>query len=416
LAIATSLGIFLESPAGASSKLSAGFTVTCNVKPDGSLWCWGSNYDGQLGIGSLAAQSATPISLTSLGHDVADVALGDAKACARKTSGALWCWGAFYVGDGSGTNQLAPVQITSLGATLSGVAVGEDHTCAITSDHSLWCWGRNNFGQLGDGTTAPEASPIRVTALGATVVEVAAAFERTCARKQDGTLWCWGYNGVGQLGDGTATDQHSPVQVTALGASVAQISTGVYHTCARTNDGAVWCWGANDSGQLGSDALDPFTPTQVTALGTSVIKLNSGSGGEAHSCAIKADRTLWCWGGNFEGELGNGTTVDSMSPIQVTALGASVVDASVGGRDTCAAKADGSLWCWGSGDYAQLGDGSQNINRLKPVQVSGFAPLPPAAPATGRGALAALTGLLLIAGWVSTRRSPWAHALPLWRT
>jgi alpha-tubulin suppressor-like RCC1 family protein len=398
------LGVPAASHAGLPSRLSAGFTVTCAIKVDGSLWCWGSNYDGQLGTGSFVGQSVRPVVLSTLGRNVVEVAVGDAKGCARDLHGALWCWGAYYVGDGTNTTQLAPVEIASLGATLPGIAVGEDHICAITTDHALWCWGRNNFGQLGDGTTAPRPSPVQVTALGTEVVEVAASFERTCARKQDGTLWCWGYNGVGQLGDGTDTDRHTPVQVTALGASVTQVSTGYYHTCARTTDGAVWCWGANDSGQLGSDTTDTLNPTQVSALGTSVTKLSSGSGGQIHSCAIETDHTLWCWGGNFEGELGNGTTVGSTTPIQVTALGATVVDVSTGGRDTCAAKADGSLWCWGAGDYAQIGDGSQNINRLSPVQVSGFGPLP-ATPAAGNGALAALACLLALTGWVSSRRS-----------
>ena len=155
------------------------------------------------------------------------------------------------IGDGTTTDQSSPVQVTALGADVVEVEAGGAHVCARKGDGTLWCWGMNDVGQLGDGTTMSRSSPVQVTTLGASVVGVSAGIRHTCARKADGTLLCWGLNGMGQLGDGTSTDRSSPVQVTALGPAVVDVAAGMYFTCAAKGDSTLWCWGESRNGQLG---------------------------------------------------------------------------------------------------------------------------------------------------------------------
>ncbi|MBI4704415.1 MAG: hypothetical protein HY744_25195 [Deltaproteobacteria bacterium] len=199
------------------------------------------------------------------------------------------------------------------------VAAGGDYTCAVKADGTLWCWGWNQYGQLGDGTTQDKPLPTQVSALGTSAVAVAAGADHTCAVKADSALWCCGWNQYGQLGDGTTQDKPLPTQVKALGTSAVAVAAGWLHTCAVKADGTLWCWGHNEYGQLGDGTTqDKPLPTQVSALGTSAIAVAAG---RAHTCAIKKDGALWCWGRNDYGQLGNGTTQSKSSPVQVSALG-----------------------------------------------------------------------------------------------
>ena len=252
---------------------------------------------------------------------LAEVSAGEDNACARKTDGTLWCWGdnqRGQIGDGTTTDRHAPVEITALGAAVAAVSVGFEHTCAIKTDGTLWCWGDNGFGQLGDGTEQQRLSPIEVETLGATVAQVSAGATHTCSIKRDGTLWCWGHNAAGQLGDGTQVEQDSPVEVSALGATVAEISVGYMFTCATKSDRTLWCWGFNAQGQVGTgDTANRPLPAEITAFGATVAALSTAS---LHTCAIQSGRTLWCWGFNGNGALGDGTTVERHSPTQVTEL------------------------------------------------------------------------------------------------
>jgi alpha-tubulin suppressor-like RCC1 family protein len=265
------------------AEVSTGGPVTCARKTDGTVWCWGSNYHGQLGDGTTIDQH-TPVQVTSLGTAVAEVSVG-ASTCVRKTDGTLWCWGLNnrgQLGDGTTIERHTPVQVSALGSDVREVTVGSytGATCARTTDGALWCWGANDRGQLGDGTTIDQHMPAQVTALGSAVAQASASFFHTCARKTDGTLWCWGANDYGQLGDGTTVDQPTPVQVTSLGVAVANVSVGVYDTCARTTDGAAWCWGYNADGQLGDGTtLDRHLPVEVPGLLVSPTFVPTGGRG-----------------------------------------------------------------------------------------------------------------------------------------
>jgi alpha-tubulin suppressor-like RCC1 family protein len=341
------------------------------LKLDGSVWRWGVNPTGQLGDGTLT-DAPEPIEFTSLGGGILEISPGAQDTFARTASGTVYAWGNNsngQLGTPQATSAYAPVAASLLGTDIVQVSPGQFHTCALRTDGSLWCWGQNDFGEVGDGTTTQRMSPVQVASLGQSVAEVSAGVYFTCARKIDGTLWCWGTNGNGRLGDGSGADQSTPVQVTALGNSAASIvATGYAYACAIDIDGAVWCWGWNVNGTLGDGTTtDRATPIKVAGLGAAVSKISLS---EDHACAIEVDGSLWCWGNNYYAQLGDGTTTDRATPVEVTAVGSAVTDVTAGLNFTCALKADASVWCWGSDANGMLGDGTSG-QRSTPAPVLG---------------------------------------------
>lgn len=352
---------------GCLTQIALGGDHTCARRVDGTLWCWGSNQDGQLGDGT-TLDKHTPVQITALGSAVAEVRAGEHFTCARKLDGTVWCWGwnvAGQLGDGTTEDKHSPVQVKSLGDT-DAIALGVHHACARKAQGTLWCWGQNLSGQVGDGTNTNKGTPVQVSALGTSVAEVSLGALHSCARRTDGTLWCWGANGEGQLGDGTSVDSMVPVPVTAFATSCAEVSLGGDHSCARRTGGSLWCWGWNLRGQLGDcTTASKSVPVQVVAVGSAVAEVAAG---KFHGCARKTDGTLWCWGWNDSGQLGDGTTVQKNMPFQVVALGGAVAGSEAGARHSCAFKADATLWCWGGNDSGQLGDGT-TTDKLVPVQI-----------------------------------------------
>jgi alpha-tubulin suppressor-like RCC1 family protein len=339
-----------------SAKVAAGGAHTCAIKTNGSLWCWGNNFFGQLGDRTYTDRN-TPIQIMPSG--ATSVSLGGSHTCAVKTNGSLWCWGANgdgELGDGTNTAKNTPVQIMSSG--VSSVELGQDYTCVVKTNGSLWCWGYNGYGQLGDGTNTSRNTPVQVMSSG--VVSVALGYDHTCVIKTNGSLWCWGNNTSGQLGDGTNIDKNAPVQIMPSG--VSSVSLGQYYTCAVKVDGSLWCWGYNGYGQLGDgNNTSENTPVQIMASGVSSVSL-----GGSHTCAIKTNGSLWCWGNNTSGQLGDGTNTNKNTPVQIMSSGVSSV--SLGYNHTCAIKQDGSLWCWGDNYSSQLGDGT-DTNKNTPVYI-----------------------------------------------
>jgi alpha-tubulin suppressor-like RCC1 family protein len=238
------------------------------------------------------------------------------------------------------------------------VSAGGSHTCAIKTNGSLWCWGNNLFGQLGDRTNTDRNTPIQIMPSGATSVSLGGS--HTCAVKTNGSLWCWGTNGDGELGDGTNTAKNTPVQIMSSG--VSSVELGQNYTCAVTTNGSLWCWGYNGYGQLGDGTnTAKNTPVQVMSSGVVSVAL-----GYYHTCVIKTNGSLWCWGNNTSGQIGDGTNIDKNTPVQIMPSGVSSV--SLGKDHTCAIKTNGSLWCWGYNYLGQLGDGA-NTSRNTPFQI-----------------------------------------------
>ena len=351
--------------------IAAGDEHTCTVTIDGGVICWGYNYFGQLGDGTRGFQPV-PIMVAGLSSGIQATAAGFNHSCTVTNAGGVLCWGDNYsgqLGDGTTTNRLIPVAITALGSPVQAIAAGSSHTCAITTASSVQCWGYNGSGQLGDGTTTDRLTPIAVTELGSPVHAIATGGSHTCAIISGG-VQCWGYNGSGQLGDGTTVDSFSPMMVTGLSSPVQAISAGGSHTCVLTTGGGVFCWGANDRGQLGSNTTtSSVTPVAVVGMSSGIQAIATGND---HTCAITTTGSIKCWGANWNGQLGDGTMTDRLSPVVVIGLSSSITAITTGYQHTCAVTSSGGAFCWGTNYSGQLGDGTTTYFNLKPTMVIGL--------------------------------------------
>ena len=262
------------------------------------------------------------------------------------------------------------MNVAGLTNDVAAVSVGGAHTCALTTTGGLRCWGSNSEGELGDGTTTNRIMPVNVAGLASSVAAVSAGSSHTCAVTTTGGLRCWGINSEGQLGDGTTTDRITPVNVAGLTSGVAAVSAGFRHTCAVTTIGGLMCWGDNSAGQLGDGTTtDRNTPVNVAGLTSGVVAVSAGF---RHTCAATATGGLQCWGSNSAGQLGDGTTRDRNMPVNVAGLTSGVAEVSVGGAHTCALTTAEGLRCWGVNDRGYLGDGTTFFQRREPVDVVGL--------------------------------------------
>jgi alpha-tubulin suppressor-like RCC1 family protein len=289
------------------------------------------------------------------------------------TAGAVKCWGDNLngeLGDGTTTNSTTSVDVVGLGSGVASVSAGWQHTCAVTTAGAVKCWGYNGDGELGDGTRTDSTTPVDVVGLGSGVAAVSTVDRHTCAVTTAGAVKCWGYNDYGELGDGTTTDSTTSVDVVGLGSGVAAVSAGWGHTCAVTTAGAVKCWGYNATGELGDGTAPNYstTPVDVVGLGSGVASVSAGY---PHTCAVTTAGAVKCWGNNTFGELGDGTTTNSTTSVDVVGLGSGVASVSAGGADTCAVTTAGAVKCWGSNGSGGLGDGT-TTDSTTPVDVVGL--------------------------------------------
>jgi hypothetical protein len=258
---------------------------------------------------------------------------GFAHSLALKSDGTVWAWGANgdgQLGNGSTTNSSTPVQVSGLPGAVSAIAAGYNHGLAIVSGN-VWAWGNNGDGQLGNGTTTNSSSAVQTTGL-TNIIAVSGGWDHSLALKSDGTVWAWGNNAAGQLGNGTNTASSVPALVIGLPMPAVAIAAGGFHSLALLSNGTVWAWGSNSNGQLGNGTtISSVVPVQVSGLtGMSLI-----AAGEYHSLALKSDGTVWAWGDNAAGQLGNGLTADSSVPVQAALTTATSIAA--GGLHSLAA-------------------------------------------------------------------------------
>ncbi len=348
--------------------ISAGGVHTCALMQGGSVKCWGSNSGGGLGDGTLTGKSV-PVAVVGLAAGAQSIATGGKHSCALLQGGVLQCWGWNLwgqIGKPSSSFQMTPVTVANLGAGATSVTAGTGHTCAILQGGTVKCWGLDVYGQLGDGNLTNSATPVAVSGL-AGAQQISAGWEHTCALAGD-KLRCWGGNLHGQLGLGSAGDKWQPAALPALATSVTAITAGSRHNCAL-KAGTLQCWGHNDHGQVGDGSLiDKATPGTLGAIAGDVQSLALGG---AHTCALMTSGNVQCWGQNADGQLGNGTKMDSAIPTQVTAVAGDAQAIAAGDNHTCALLYGGEVKCWGANNSNQLG-ASSGWNALAPVTVPGL--------------------------------------------
>jgi len=345
--------------------VAAGMSHSLAVKADGTVWAWGDNLHGQLGDGTHDA-SSTPIRVPGL-SGVNAVAAGRGFSVALTASGTVWTWGAAgNLGNGTTAESPGPVQASLLSGVVA-ISACNDHSLALRTDGTVWSWGWNGYGQLGDGVSGVNRTvPIQVVGL-SNATAIAAGGDFSLALKGDGSVWAWGANWHGQLGDGTTTQHNLPAQVAGL-SGVTGIGAGYSHALAVRSDGGARAWGANSEGQLGDGITERQSqPTPVSVQLTEVARV---AGGAFFSVALRHDGSVWACGSNASGQLGSGTA--RWSPVPVTIKGLSHTAAvSTGGAHSLALQSDGSVYAWGANDTGQLGDGTVT-NRPTPVRVAGL--------------------------------------------
>lgn len=359
---------------GLASDIAAGGEHACALT-GAEILCWGRNLEGQLGDGTIIAR-ASPVTVLSDGTNHRVVAAGLHFTCAVAVAGGVTCWGNNVngqVGDGMqcGPTCTTPVVTTGLTNGVTNITAGLLHACALTVNGAIKCWGRNFEGQLGDGTNGNlRTTPVDVSGFSDGAIAVAAGDTHTCAVTTAGGVRCWGRNAHGQLGDGTTTSRPVPTDVPGL-ADVTAIAAGVAHTCALTAAGSVTCWGLNEDGQLGdASTASSAVPVDVVGLGSDVAAIAAGFW---HTCAVMMTGGLQCWGGNSLGHLGDGTTTNRSTPVDVVGLSSGVITVSAGESHTCALTVAAGVTCWGWNVDGQLGDGT-NTSSTIPVDVSGIGP------------------------------------------
>jgi len=362
-AVSTPFTVILRFAATAASAFH-----TCGVTTGGTF-CWGDNVGGRLGGPTGPTFSDSVPLLVMGGPSFASVTTGFEHTCGATTTGVAYCWGGNARGElGNGESADSPVPVPVQGSlTFASLVAGFYATCGLTAGGVAYCWGANQSGQLGDGTSIDRAAPVSVSgALSFSTIDMGINY--ACGVATGGAVYCWGDNPFGQLGDGTQTASNVPVRVTGSGTALvfSSVSAGNAHTCGIAAAGAMYCWGVNGYGQLGNGStLSSLTPGVVSGG----LSFSAVIAGGSHTCGLSSG-VAYCWGGNDRGQLGVGTTTDIDVPTQVSGgLLFDRLSAGVAEESTCGRQAGTQvLYCWGRNDFGQLGDGSR-AQRLVPTRV-----------------------------------------------
>jgi alpha-tubulin suppressor-like RCC1 family protein len=348
---------------GCVAELAAYGDTICVRRTDGHVWCWGQGDQGALGDGSLVLRDVPGPSQMV---DAIALSSGEDTVCAIRADRSVACWGAGdlgQIGDGGGTDVRVPSQV-SLPAPVAEIDVGQYHACARLTDGQGFCWGYNAEGALGVPISGNHNSPVAAP-IGA-AKQVAIGDEVTCMIRQDDTLVCFGRNDEGDLGDGMVMlARPTPMPVVGIPEAVTQVAGGCHrHSCAVGASGAVYCWGANMSGEIGTGSTSSYETPARTVTGIPPAK--KVSVGTNHSCILSRSGEIWCWGRNLVGELGIGTTTSSLVPMRVTGFTGTAADIQASCANTHVLRDDGTLVGWGLAPSVGTG---QSTDALSPVEV-----------------------------------------------
>lgn len=335
-------------------------------------WAVGSSLYGQLGDGTTVSKSSPVSVLNSSRVPWKSITTGLDHVAAIRVNGTAWCWGdgtLGLLGNGSTLNRSSPVSVVG-GLLWRSIAGAGSTTHGIAQNGSWYSWGSGALGALGSNATANRSSPVTVSGGGVNWLSVFGTANGASALQSDGTIWSTGVNSSGTIGDGTTTNRSSPVSVVGGGnwVKLATSSGAPNHVLALKNDGVLWAWGQNINGALGDGTtVNKSSPVSVRGGFTD---WRSACAGRLTSAAIRQNGTLWTWGYNGFGQLGDGTTVNKSSPVSVAGGGTTWLRASIGELHAAAIKTDGTLWTWGDNSLAgQLGNNS-TVSRSSPNTIA----------------------------------------------
>lgn len=361
----------------------AGERFTCAVTDAGTGACWGWDWYGQLGTGETPrSEKHSPRARALLeAPRLSAIDAGSSHTCGLDRAGKAYCWGSSYSGQlGTGSSgdfhALSKPTPVSTSLAFTEITAGGQHSCALTADGTAYCWGAAGRGQVGGavqtvckdhygmarGSCALVPAPVSG---GLTFRAISAGDLHTCALTDTGAAYCWGANERGSAG-GTVTPIRVPEPVPG-GLSFGSVSAGSAHTCALDAQGRAWCWGTNTAGQLGTGTADTLAHNEPTAV-SGDLRFRSISAGGSHTCGAAVGGAVYCWGDNRSGQLGDGGGLSGASPRRVVSLAASRV--TVGAAHSCALGNDRLLYCWGSGSKGELGTGV-SVGSTVPVRVFG---------------------------------------------
>ena len=349
--------------------IAGGFNHSLALKSDCTVWAWGYNNHGQIGDGTTTSR-AKPVRVPGLTGVIA-IAAGYNHSLVLKNDGTVWAWGrndSGQLGDGTNTDKTAPVQVLGLTGITTIVSTHSDHSFALKSDNTVWAWGRGSYGEIGDGTNTNRSTPVDITSFTGTLTAISSGSYHSMALRGDGTVLAWGWNAESQLGDGTTTNSNIPVQVPGL-TNVAKITASYKQSFIIKSSGDAYAWGYNSYGQLGDGTSGAGTSSankNTPVLVNTISNVKEIAGGTQHSMALRGNNTVWAWGYNYYGQLGDGTNTDKSSPVQVLT---GVTAIASGGYHSMALKSDGTVWTWGENAEGQLGDGTSGYANSKSTPV-----------------------------------------------
>jgi alpha-tubulin suppressor-like RCC1 family protein len=359
-------------PAGALAfrQVSAGLFHTCGVTPGNLVYCWGQNFRGQLGDGT-TDRRLTPVAVAG-GLRFRQVSAGDANTCGVTTDDVAYCWGWNINGRlGDGTTIDRPTPVAVAGGLRFRQVLADGIACGLTTSDVAYCWGSNAGGRLGDGTTTESPTPVAVAGgLRFRQLFMNAGSVHTCGVTRRGQAYCWGVNFQGQLGDGTTSERPTPVAVSG-GLRFREMSLSGFHTCGVTPGNVAYCWGDNQAGELGDGTTQDIEPTPVAVAGG--LRFREVTSGTYHTCGVATGNVAYCWGDNSNFQLGNGGSgADGLTPGAV-AGGLRFRQLSAGGDHTCGVTTGNVAYCWGTNTSGELGNGTTSPSQT-PVAVA--APVP----------------------------------------
>ena len=331
---------------------------------------WGSGTSGPLGDGTTTAKSS-PVSVIGGFIDWVQVSANGTHVIGLRDNGTVWTWGSNsggQLGNNSTTSRSSPGSVVGGFTDWIYVAAGRNHTFGIRSNNTLWAWGNNTSGRLGDNTTAAKSSPVSVVGGFTDWIQATGGYSHSIGIRSNGTAWAWGSGGTGNLGNGSFGDFSSPVSVVGGFTDWTRVSAGSGHSVGLRANGTVWSWGYNVQGQLGINAAGARnSPTSVVGGFTNWVFVDTSGN---HTIGLLADGTAWTWGVNAAGQLGDGTTTSRSSPVSVVGGFTDWVQATAGFQHSIAVRANSNAWAWGNNGAGRLGDGT-TVGKSSPVSVVG---------------------------------------------